>query len=114
MITLSGGHYVPENTGESDNALSTMNMQMEDFYMGAADADILIYNSTIGGEIKSVAELTDKNPLFRDFKAVKEGQVYCTSRNLFQQITGMTGFIQDINDVLNGVERDYTYLNKLE
>lgn len=114
MITLSGGHYVPENTGESDNALSTMNMQMEDFYMGAADADILIYNSTIGGEIKSVAELMDKNPLFRDFKAVKEGQVYCTSRDLFQQITGMAEFMQDLSDVLNGTGQNYTYLNKLE
>ena len=31
MIELAGGKYVPEDTGESDNALSTMNMQMEEF-----------------------------------------------------------------------------------
>ena len=40
MIHLAGGTYVPD-TGESDNALSTMNMQMEEFYAKAKDADIL-------------------------------------------------------------------------
>ena len=113
MISLSGGKYVPENAGDGENALSTMNMQMEDFYAGASDADILIYNSTIGGEIKSVDELIKKNPLFKDFKAVREGRVYCTERNLFQQITGMAEFMQDLNDIFNDRDRDYTYLKKL-
>ncbi len=113
MISLSGGKYVPENAGDGENVLSTMNMQMEDFYAGASDADILIYNSTIGGEIKSVDELIKKNPLFKDFKAVREGRVYCTERNLFQQITGMAEFMQDLNDIFNDRDRDYTYLKKL-
>ena len=113
MIEISGGHYVPENAGEGENALSTMNMQAEDFYAGAKDADILIYNSTIGGEITSIEELIELNPLFADFKAVQEGRVYCTERNLFQQTTGMAEFIRDLNDICNGVERDYTYINRL-
>ncbi len=113
MIGIAGGHYVPENAGDGENALSTMNMQAEDFYAGAKDADILIYNSTIGGEITSIEELIELNPLFADFKAVKEGHVYCTERNLFQQTTGMADFIMDLNDILCGVERDYTYINRL-
>ena len=32
-------------------ALSTMNMQMEEFYAKAKDADYIIYNSTIDGEL---------------------------------------------------------------
>jgi iron complex transport system substrate-binding protein len=114
MIELSGGDYVPKGAGEGENALSTMNMQMEDFYAESSEADIIIYNSTIGGEISSIDELISKNSLFADFKAVKEGRVYCTERNLFQQITGMAEFMADLNDVFKGVERDYTYLNKLE
>ena len=113
MIEISGGHYLPENAGDGENALSTMNMQMEDFYAGACDADILIYNSTIAGEIGTVDELIGLNPLFKDFKAVKEGRVYCTERNLFQQTTGMADFIKDLNDIFNGVDREYTYINKL-
>ena len=50
MIQLAGGSYLPQAVKEDDeNALSTMNMQMEDFYAQAKDADILIYNSTIEG-----------------------------------------------------------------
>lgn len=45
---------------EEENALSTMNMQMEDFYAAAKDADILIYNGTIEGELGSIEELTSK------------------------------------------------------
>ncbi|MBR6316701.1 MAG: ABC transporter substrate-binding protein [Lachnospiraceae bacterium] len=114
MIELSGGHYALSDTGESDNALSTMNMQMEDFYAQAYHADIIIYNSTIGGEITSVDELIKMNPLFADFKAVKESQVYCSKRNLFQQITGMGQFMQDLRGVLGNAEGPYTYLNKLK
>ena len=114
MIEISGGHYVPENAGDGENALSTMNMQAEDFYSGAKDADVLIYNSTIAGEISSIDELLSLNPMFADFKAVKEGRVYCTERNLFQQITGMAEFARDLNDIFNGVERDYTYIYKLD
>jgi iron complex transport system substrate-binding protein len=114
MIELSGGSYCLESAGDGDNALSTMNMQMEDFYREASEADILIYNSTIGGEITSIDELIDKNVLFSDFKAVEEKEVYCTERDLFQQTTGMAEFMQDLSDVFLGIDRDYTYLKKLD
>ena len=115
MIELSGGNYIPASIGnqESDeeNALSTMNMQMEDFYTEASKADIIIYNSTIGGEITSINELTKKNELFKDFKAVKDKKVYCTERNLFQQTTGMAEFMSDLNAILNDEDRDFEYIN---
>lgn len=53
------------------NALSTMKMQMEDFYSAEIDADVLIYNGTIEGELTSIDELVKKNSLFADFQAVK-------------------------------------------
>ena len=55
-----------------------MSMQMEEFYAGAKDADYIIYNSTIEGELSSVDDLLAKSPLFEKFKAVQEGHVYCT------------------------------------
>ncbi len=114
MIDLAGAHYVPEDTGDESDGASTMNMQMEDFYSQAGEADIIIYNSTIGGEISSVAELVDKNPLFKEFKAVKDSNVYCTKRDLFQKTTQTAEFMKDLNDVANGTERDYTFLKRLE
>jgi iron complex transport system substrate-binding protein len=44
MIETAGGCYALDDiTDEEDNALSTMNMQMEAFYDKAVNADILIY-----------------------------------------------------------------------
>ena len=44
--------------------LSTMNMQMESFYAAAKDADILIYNSTIDGELPDHGPAAGKRATF--------------------------------------------------
>lgn len=99
-IQLAGGIYVPQDLTEGDNALSTMNLQMESFYAGAKDADVLIYNSTIDGELQTIDQLLEKSPLLADFKAVKEGKVWCTGKNLFQESLGLGDLIVDIHKLL--------------
>ena len=87
MIDMAGGSYVPtaQQLKVDDNALSTMNMQMEAFYAAAKDADYIIYNSTIEGELRTMDELLAKCPMLADFKAVQSGSVWCTSQSLFQR-----------------------------
>lgn len=115
MIELAGGEYVPGGGNEAaDNMLSTMNIQMEDFYAAAVDADILIYNSTITGELSSVDELIALNALFKDFKAVKNGRVYCTERDLFQQVSGMADFMEDLRNIYEDEDSDTVYLFRLK
>ena len=115
MISLAGGKYaLSDYIPEEENALSTMNMQMEDFYAAAKDADILIYNGTIEGELKSIDELIAKNELFADFKAVKDGQVYTTDSSFYQQTTGTCDFIKDLNQIMQGNDTDYRFLTKLK
>ena len=118
MIELSGGDYIfpGEAVSDSDNETmkSSVNVQAEDFYVAAKDADIIIYNSTIGGELKSLNDFTEKNELFKDFKAVKEGNVYSTEADFFQKTTGMGDFIEDLNTVFTGGDDPLTYLNKLD
>ena len=110
MIHLAGGTYVPD-TGKSDNALSTMNMQMEEFYAKAKDADYIIYNSTIDGELTSISELLAKSELLADFKAVKDGNVWCTGKNLFQETTGLGTMIEDIHTILTTEDDSLDELN---
>ena len=116
MIGLAGGNYsLGGYTDGEKNALSTMKMQMEDFYAAEKDADILIYNGTIEGELKTVDELIKKNSLFADFKAVKNGQVYTTGSNFYQQSTGTCDFIEDLNKILTGdADTSYRFLKKIE
>ena len=109
MIELAGGRYIFQNLGD-DNALSTMNMQMEDFYAGACDADYIIYNSAIESELHSLDELLEKSSLLADFKAVKEGNVWCTEKSLFQETTGIATMISDLHTMLTSDDPDLSQL----
>ena len=79
---------------------------MEQFYAAARDADYIIYNSTIGGELSSLGELIDKNGLLRDFRAVQNGNVWCTEKNLFQETTQFGLMISDIRRMLTEEDPD--------
>ncbi len=116
MIELAGGRYIFDDLGEDDNALSTVNMDMEEFYARAKDADYIIYNSTIDGELQTLDELLDKSPLLKDFKAVQDGNVWCTEKNLFQETTGLGVMIEDIHTMLTETETpgELTYMHRLQ
>ncbi len=117
MIEIAGGEYIPASAGEdSDNALSTVNMQMEVFLNEARDADILIYNGTIDGQMDSMEDLIAKDELFADFAAVKSGRVYSTGRDMYQESMNIAGFILDLNRVTDDEDvsdEDLQYLHRL-
>ena len=61
-------------------------------------------------------ELLAKSPLFADFKAVRNGDVWCTGKNLFQEPMGLGQLIGEIHQVLTGDVPDdgrLTYLHRL-
>ncbi len=99
MIEMAGGSYVFSDLTDNGNSLATMNLPLEDFYAGAKDADVLIYNSAIEGTVSSVSQLTEKFPLLSEFKAVQNSQVWCTSQSLFQQSMSLADLILDMNKV---------------
>ena len=93
-----------------------MNMTMEEFYERAREADYLIYNSTIDGELLSVEELLAREKMLADFKAVQEGNVWCTTKDLYQQSMSIGGMIEDFHRMLSGEEgtENMQYMYKLE
>lgn len=114
MIELAGGRYIFEHLGEDGKRSSTVNMQMEEFYATAKEADYLIYNSTIDGEIHSISELLAKAPVLKDFKAVQAGNVWCTTKNLYQESMSVGPMLEDIHAIFGGSREDGTYLYKLQ
>lgn len=113
MIELAGGSYIFENLGDPDTKRSTMNMQVEEFYAGAKDADFLIYNSSIDGGVSNVEELLDKCNLLADFKAVKEGNVWCTTNDMYQQSLSIGSLMDEIHAMLQGEKSDMQHLYRL-
>lgn len=114
MIRLAGGRYIFDDAdlGFDENALSTANIQFEVFYRYASDADILIYNSTVDSDTDTIDEMIAKQPMLAELPAVKNGNVWVTEQNLFQQTTCAAEMISDISSVINGSEEDLTYLKK--
>ena len=114
LIGMAGGRYVFAGLQTGENDLSTMNMQMESFYAGARDADILIYNSTIDGELYTLDQLLQKSELLSDFKAFQTGSVWCTGKNMFQQTTGLGDLLADLHKVIYGqTDGELTFLHRL-
>lgn len=102
MIELAGGEYVFENMGDPETRTSTMTLEMETFFATAKDADYIIYNSTIGGEVRTMAELLEKNALLGQFRAVQEGNVWCTSKNMYQETTQLGQMTQSFQKIFSG------------
>ena len=116
LIGMAGGEYVFQDLGGEENALSTMNLQMEAFYAGAKDADLLIYNSAVDGGLRTLDELLEKNEVLAEFRAVQEGNVWCTGQDLFQSSMGLGDLLLDIHTVLTQEDPEpesLTYLYRL-
>ncbi len=114
-IDLAGGVYVPQGLAEEENALSTMNIQMETFYNEAKDADVLIYNSTIEADLETIEQLVAKSAPLADFKAVQSGNVWCTGKSMFQESQSVGEVILDIHRVLSeDGEGELAYLYRLK
>lgn len=115
MIELAGGKYIFDEIGDPESRRSTITMQIEEFYAGARDADYLIYNSSIDGGVQSIEELLDKCSLLKDFKAVQNGNVWCTTNDLYQQSMSIGYLIQDMHNMLQGKDEDtMQYLFRLK
>lgn len=114
MLTLAGGDYADPTYGEG----KTGNTQttFEDFYTKFADADFIIYIWSMGGKPANMDEFTAKNELLKDFKAVKENNVWCTTPDFFQIADTLGYMISDMNKMLNSNQDtpDLKYLFRLQ
>lgn len=114
MIELAGGKYVFENLGDPGSRRSTVNLQLEDFYDGAQDADFLVYNTTIDRQVQTLEDLLKKCSLLKDFKAVKNHQVWCTTEDMYQQSMSAGNLIEDFHRMLTGDDKETRYLYRLK
>ena len=102
MIELAGADYVFNDIGDPEKSTSTVTIEMETFFSKAKDADYIIYNSTIAGEIRTIDELLAKSELLSAFKAVQNGNVWCTGQNMYQETTSLGEMIRSFHMIFSG------------
>ena len=115
MIEIAGGRYVFKDLKNPDSNAPAVKLTMEEFYATAVDTDYLIYNGTIDGQVSSISELEAKSELFADFKAVKDGNVWYTGKNLYQATDTVGELIMDMHLMLTGGDANQmTFLEKMQ
>ena len=114
MIELAGGRYVFDQPPAPGSSRAAVSIGMEDFYRAAVDADYLVYNAAVDAPLTCVADLLGKSPLFADFRAVKEGRVWTTGKQLYQATDTVGSLIADFHRMLTGEESGMMFLTKLE
>ena len=60
--------------------------------------------------MNSLSELLEKNELFSNFKAVKEGNVWCTGQNFYQNSNEFGTIIREIRTILIDEEEKFSDL----
>ncbi|MCM1191092.1 MAG: ABC transporter substrate-binding protein [Butyrivibrio sp.] len=98
MIQLAGGDYIcadmePEESGNTS-------MTFEEWYAAFKDADYLFYWN-LGNKFYSIQEMTEYEPLFADFKAVREGHVWITSPDFTQATSAISSIVSDMHTILS-------------
>lgn len=98
MIGLAGGDYIladmePDKSGNS-------NMTFEEWYAKFKEADCLFYMN-FAAKFNSIEEMIAFNPLFADFKAVQNGNVWVTSPDFTQSTAAIASIIVDMNTILS-------------
>lgn len=115
MIEIAGGRYVFQDLKNSEGNAPSVKLTMEEFYATTVDADYLIYNGTIDGQVSSISDLEAKSNLFAEFKAVKDGNVWYTGKNLYQATDTVGELISDIHVMLtDGDASQMTFLEKMK
>jgi iron complex transport system substrate-binding protein len=111
MIKMAGGSYIMSDV--NPDKTSTTATTFEDVYSRCAKADYLFYVN-FALKFDSVAEMVKYNPLFADFKAVKEGRVYVTSPDFTQSTAEIADIIADMNTILKDPSKTTGSLIKLK
>ena len=112
MLELGGGVYAmpdlePEKSG-------TKKVEAEEFYAAAGDADFIVYIWSMGGKPATMDDFLARSEILKDFKAVKEGNVWSTDKYLYQATDIVGELITDINRMLTGQGGDMTFIHRLD
>ena len=105
MIEMAGGNYIladmePNKTGNTS-------ITFEDLYAKCIDADYIFFVN-FALKFNELDEMLEYNPLFADFKAVKDGTIYITSPNFTQSTAVLGTIIDDMHTVLTNPEVEVT------
>ncbi len=114
MIAMAGGRSATQEVRGEGQGHVSVSLSMEDFYNMAGEADYLIYNGAIDTSVRSLEDLTARNGLLGEFRAVKEGRVWLAGKDLNQATGHVSAFITDVHRMLTGEDGEMVFLARMK
>lgn len=97
MLDLAGGFYGFD--GLVETGTGTYMITTEEFYKNAENVDLLIHEN-MGAFIDSIDKITQYGDFLEDLKAIKEGRIYTTKKNYWQEMDKTAEMIEEISLML--------------
>jgi iron complex transport system substrate-binding protein len=114
MIEIAGARYAFSDL-DDDTDRTSIDMSVETFYETARGADYIIYNGSIDGSVKTMADLLEKDPIMKELKAVKAGKCWVTGDSMYQRTDIVADMILDFHKAFTEDDpSDLKYLQKLQ
>ena len=112
MVEEAGAVYLGPDSDDK-SASTQMTISVEGFYDIARDADILIYNAAIEDAPESLAEFGTMDATFSEFKAYKEGNIWCTDKSLYQYANRIGSIMDDLGRIIAEGKEETEFFHKL-
>ena len=112
MIASAGGVYLYPDIRTDKSRLSTMKVDMESYMAAAGGADIIIYDGAIDA-VNTLSDIVSKNAQLSGFKAVRDGNVYISASDAYQNSDDTGTTVHDLFLTINGKE-GAQYITKAE
>ena len=114
MIEIAGARYAFSDL-DDDTDRTSIDMSVETFYDTARNADFIIYNGSIDGSVKTMADLLEKDPIMKELKAVKDNKCWVTGDSMYQRTDIVADMILDFHKAFTEDDpSDLKYLQKLQ
>ncbi len=105
MVEIAGATL---STPATAAGRATQTVSMESFYAAAEQADILIYNASIEDAPENLQQMCAKDGILTQFRAVREGNVWCMRSSLYQNASRTGTIIRDLHAIVAGEADDET------
>ncbi len=115
-VAIAGGNGIYTTEGSAGS--SSITVTPEVFYAIGVDADVIIYNYTLGGKPTSLQDIIDSRDfaILEDFKAYQTGDVWATSADFYQVTYTIGQVIGDMNTAFydENAGDELSYLTRLK
>lgn len=115
-VAIAGGNGIYTTEGSAGS--SSITVTPEVFYTLAVDADVIIYNYTLGGKPTSLQDIIDSRDfaILEDFKAYQTGDIWATSADFYQVTYTIGQVIGDMNTAFydENAGDELSYLTRLK